>query len=159
MSLPDFNKDGYLPPGIHAASLAEVVKRFGTASEARSKQAELLRQVVEAAKSYTTIKRVLVWGSFVTNKQKPADLDYSIVVSVNHGQTKIEDEHRRFFVPSEARLRYGVDRGYLVIPDYPLEIYIEFLDFLCHTRTRRERGIVEINIRGETTSNNRGESR
>jgi hypothetical protein len=151
MSLPDFDKNGYLPPGIHAASLAEVVKRFGTGFQTRSKQAELLRQVVEAAKAYTTIKRVLVWGSFVTTKLEPADLDYSIVVSITHRQTKIKDEHHRFFVPHEARLRYGVDRGYLVIPDYPLDIYIEFMDFLCHTRERRERGIVEVNIHGETT--------
>ena len=156
MSLPDFDKDGYLPPGIHSASLAEVVKRFGTDSEARSKQAELLRQVVEAARAYTTIKRVLVWGSFVTAKYEPADLDFSIIVSITHWQTKINDEHRRFFVPHEARLRYGVDRGYLVIPDYPLDVYIEFMDFLCHTRARRERGIAEINIRGEITIDNGG---
>jgi len=111
MSLPDFDRDGYLPPGIHAASLEEVIACFGTASEARIKQAELLRQVVEAAKSYVTIKRVLVWGSFVTTKLEPADLDYSVVVSIDHWQTIIADEYRRFFVPSEARLRYGVDRG------------------------------------------------
>jgi len=39
----------------------------------------------------------------------------------------------------------------IYIPDYPLDIYIEFMDFLCHTRERRERGIVEVNIHGETT--------
>lgn len=150
MSLPDLDKDGYLPPGIHLASLVEVVGRFGPASKARNSQAELLRQVVEAAKDYATIKRVLVWGSFITTKLEPADLDFSVVVSITHWRTKIDDEHRRFFVPYEAHLRYGVDRGYLVIPDYPLDIYIEFLDFLCHTRTRRECGIVEISIRGET---------
>jgi len=149
MSLPDFDQDGYLPPGIHAASLEEVIKRFGTISQVRNRQAELLRQVVEAAKAYTTIKRVLIWGSFVTDKLEPADLDFSLVVSINHWQTKINDEHRRFFVPSEARLRYGVDRSFLILPDYPLEPYIESLDFLCHTRTKRECGIVEISIHGE----------
>lgn len=160
MSLPDFDKDGYLSPGIHAASLAEVVGRFGTASKARNKQAGLLRQVVEAAKAYTTIKRVLVWGSFVSTKPEPADLDYSVVVSIKHWRTIIADEHRRFFIPFEARLHYGVDRGYLIIPDYPLDIYIEFMNFLCHTRTEREYGIVEINIRGETTSEKvRGEQK
>ncbi|MBC8230312.1 hypothetical protein H8E77_12260, partial [bacterium] len=128
---------------------AEVVERFGTEPQARRRQAELLRQVVESAKVYPTIKRVLIWGSFVTDKLEPADLDFSVVVSITHWQTKINDEHRRFFVPHEARLRYGVDRSFLILPDYPLEPYIESLDFICHTRTRRERGIVEINIRGE----------
>lgn len=97
---------------------------------------------------------MLIWGSFVTAKPEPADLDFSVVVSITHRQTQLKDEHRRFFVPYEARLHYGVDRGYLVIPDYPLDIYIEFLDFLCHTRTKRECGIAEISIHGETISNN-----
>ena len=121
-------------------------------SEARGKQVALLRQVVEAAKAYPTIKRVLVWGSFVTAKLELGDLDFSIVISTTHWQIKINDEHRRFFIPYEARLYYGVDRAFLVLPDYPLEPYIESLDFLCRTRTKRERGIVEINIRGEITS-------
>jgi hypothetical protein len=149
MSLPDFNQDGYLPPGIYAASLAEVVERFGTASQARNRQAELLRQVVEAAKNYPIIKRVLLWGSFVTTRLEPADVDYSIVVSIDHWRTILHPEHRRFFQPFEARLFYGVDRGTLVIPDYPLEPYIERLDFLTHTRELSECGIVEISIRGE----------
>ena len=152
MPLPDFTPDGYLPHGIYAASLAEVVKRFGTASPARNRQAELLRQIVEAAKNYPTIKRVLLWGSFITTKLEPADLDYSIIVSIDHGQTILHSDHRRFFRPLEARVYYGVDRGTLVLPDYPLELYIERVHFFCHTRERSECGIVEINIHGEIVS-------
>jgi hypothetical protein len=148
--LPDFDSEAYLPPGIHAVPLAEVLRRLGVSSEARQRQGELLRQVVEAAKAYPTIKRVLVWGSFVTAKPEPGDLDYSIVVSSMYQPTHIAPEHRRFFAPFEARLHYGVDRGYLVIFDYPLETYIELVDFLCHTRHRRPCGMVEISLRGET---------
>ncbi|MFQ6042153.1 MAG: hypothetical protein ACE5PV_14950 [Candidatus Poribacteria bacterium] len=69
------------------------MKHFGSEelyhnSQSRSKQAELLRRVVEAAKAYDTIKRVLIWGSFVTAKLEPADLDFSVVVSITHWQTK-----------------------------------------------------------------------
>jgi len=71
-------------------------------------------------------------------------------VSTAHGEAHIAEEHHRFFVPFDAQLHYGVDRGYLVIPDYPLETYIELVDFLCHTRVLRPCGIVEISLRGET---------
>lgn len=150
MPIPDLNADASLPHGIHAASLAEVATRFGVGSAARERQAELLRQVVAAAGAYRTIKRVLVWGSFVTDKDEPNDLDFSIVVSVDHPQTRIDRPHRRFFVPVDARQFYGVDRNYLVIKDYPIEEYAERLDFVCRTRRKLPVGIIEISLRGES---------
>src|SRR5918998_1313619 len=106
MPVPDFEAGGFLPPGIHAASFAEVGARFGVGSEARERQAELLRLVVSAAKFYPTIKRILLWGSFVTAKREPNDLDYSLVVSITHARAQIAPEHRRFLVSHEARQFY-----------------------------------------------------
>lgn len=151
MPLPGFNgdADGLFPPGIHAASRASVAARLGTGSAARERQSELLGQIVEAATAYPTIKRVLVWGSFASTKLEPNDLDYSVVVSVDHDLTRIASEHNRFFVPFDARLFYGVDKSFLVIKDYPLEEYVERLDFLCRDRQKRPRGIIEITVRGQ----------
>jgi len=149
MAIPPLVPTGFLPPGIHAASLREVTERFGAGSEARKRQCGLLREVVEAARPYPTIKRVLLWGSFVTAKAEPADLDYSIVVGVTHPQVRIAPPHRRFFVAADARRYYGVDRGYLVIHDYPVDRYVEWIDFLYHTRTGTLCGVVEISLCGE----------
>ena len=88
---------GFLPRGINSATLSEVVERFGKGSTARAKQAELLGQVVAAVKSCSTIKRVLVWGSFVTDKPEPNDLDYSNVVSIDHRDALIAEPHRNFW--------------------------------------------------------------
>lgn len=150
MPLPEINSDGFLPPGIHAASLRETLARFGVSSPARQQKGELLRLVVEAAQSYPTIKRVLVWGSFVTAKPEPNDLDYSVVVSVYHPRAVIAPQHRRFFLPAEARQFYGVDKAYLELGDYPLITYTEQLIFLCETRRHQPCGIIEISLRGET---------
>ena len=48
--IPDFNDQGYLPPGIHPASLDEVEARFGTQSELRRVQMDSLRWLIELAK-------------------------------------------------------------------------------------------------------------
>jgi Family of unknown function (DUF6932) len=149
MPLPDFEPGGHLPPGIHTASLTEVVLRFGAGAPSRQQQSELVERIVEAARGYATIKRVLLWGSFVTDKLEPADLDYSLVVAADHHRTPIAHTHRRFFVPIDARRYYGVDRSYLVIPDYPLDYYVGKLDFLCYNRDGLPCGIVEISLRGE----------
>jgi hypothetical protein len=103
---------------------------------------------VEAALLYSTIKRVLVWGSLVTAKAEPNDLDYSLVVSVDHSQARIAVEHERFLVPFAARRYYGTDAGYLLIRDYPLEAYVERMAFVCQS-DGRPRGIVEIGLHGE----------
>lgn len=149
MPLPDLQSNGMLPPGIHAASLAEVTSRFGGRSAARARQARLLSQVVAAAIEYQTTKRVLIWGSFVTGKPAPADLDYSVVVSVDHDQTTIAEAHERFLLPVIAKRRYGVDAGYVLIRDFPVSVYVDRVHFVCMSRDGKPRGVVEINLRGE----------
>lgn len=149
MPLPALLPTGYLPPGIHAATLREVQERFGAGSNVRRRQRDLLQHVVNAAHEYASIKRVLVWGSFVSSKLEPEDLDYSLIVSIEHGRTDVQRGHRRFLVPADARRYYGVDRSYLVIKDYPLDVYAERLDFICRNREQVPRGIVEISLWGE----------
>ena len=92
---------------------------------------------------------MLVWGSFVTAKAEPADLDYSIVVSVGHRWAQGAEPHRRFLAPFEAHMHYGIDRGFLAVYDYPPVSCAESLDFMCYDRHRRPCGIVEISLRGE----------
>ncbi|MBI1929458.1 hypothetical protein HYR99_35090 [Candidatus Poribacteria bacterium] len=149
MNLPELNADGYLDGGIYLASLDEVLERFGTSTPTREQQGNLLRLIVESAKKYPTIKRVLIWGSFVSAKLEPGDLDYSIVVDPRHRLVTIEPEDRRFFIQPDARIHYGADVGYLVIHEYPLEYYFQILELICHDRNDQPRGILEVNCHGE----------
>ena len=72
--IPDFNDDGYLPPGIHGASLDEIATRFGHEPELRRVQMESLRWLVDFARR-VGVRRVIVNGSFVTDKWEPIDID------------------------------------------------------------------------------------
>jgi len=49
--IPDFNDDGYLPAGIHPATLEEIAARFGLEPELRRVQTESLRWLVDLAKA------------------------------------------------------------------------------------------------------------
>jgi hypothetical protein len=40
--IPEFNDDGYLPPGIHTVTLEEIAARFGQESETRRAQMQSL---------------------------------------------------------------------------------------------------------------------
>jgi len=72
--IPDFDEHGYLPPGIHRATLDEVEQRFGRQSEIRRVQMESLQWLVEAAVR-AGIQRLVVNGSFVTDALEPNDVD------------------------------------------------------------------------------------
>jgi len=72
--IPPFNEHGYLPPGIHSATLDEVESRFGCGSELRRVQLESLRWLVDLAGRAGAV-RLIINGSFVTDVIEPQDVD------------------------------------------------------------------------------------
>ena len=72
--IPPFNEFGYLPPGIHPATLDEVDTRFGRISELRRVQMESVRWMVELAIK-AGVQRIVLNGSFVTDIMEPGDVD------------------------------------------------------------------------------------
>ncbi len=66
--IPEFDENGYLPPGIYPASLDEVEARFAGGSEIRCAEMESLRWLVELAKK-AGVRRLIINGSFVTNRR------------------------------------------------------------------------------------------
>jgi hypothetical protein len=77
--IPPFNDDGYLPPGIYQASLAEIEARFGQESEIRHVQMESIRWLVDLAMR-AGVRRVVLNGSFVTDIIEPNDVDCVLLV-------------------------------------------------------------------------------
>ncbi len=77
--IPPFNNDGYLPPGIHPATLEEIAVRFGQESELRQVQMESLGWLVDLARR-AGAERLVVNGSFVTDKLEPNDVDCVILI-------------------------------------------------------------------------------
>lgn len=74
MSIPAFRDDGCLPPGVHLATLDEVRARFGESNERRR---ELMQRVVDWGDLAHAVqaRRLLLAGSFVTEKGSPNDVD------------------------------------------------------------------------------------
>jgi hypothetical protein len=77
--IPECNDDGYLPAGIHPASVDEIAARFGQESELRQAQMESLRWLVDLARR-AGVRRIVVNGSFVTDKLEPNDVDCVLLI-------------------------------------------------------------------------------
>lgn len=63
MPLPDFNAEGDLPHGIHAATWDEVSRRFGGQVGQRDLCTRHLAHVYELAKRTEGLKRLVIFGS------------------------------------------------------------------------------------------------
>jgi len=77
--IPPFDDEGYLPPGIHLATVEEIRARFGQESELRRVQMESLCWLVDVARR-AGVQRIVVNGSFVTDKLEPNDVDCVLLV-------------------------------------------------------------------------------
>ena len=86
MSLPASLPTGYLPPGIYRATLEEIVARFGAATPRRQTLAARLQMLLLLARATGRLHRAFVWGSFVTEKPFPGDLDVFLLMQAGFDQ-------------------------------------------------------------------------
>ena len=130
--IPEFNDDGYLPPGIHPATLDEIAARFGQENELPQVQMQSLRWLVDLARR-AGVQRIIVNGSFVTEKYEPNDVDCLLLIAPGFpSDTSAEAELRRGlpFIHAElleqadlevmvdtifARTRYGTHKGMIEV--------------------------------------------
>ena len=80
MLLPPFENTGDLPAGLHRAPLREVLARFGAGTARRQEVAARLLRVYESARATDGLARFIIFGSFVTSKPDPNDVDIILVM-------------------------------------------------------------------------------
>jgi len=77
---PNFNDSGDLPPGIHRATLNEVIEHFGKGAPQRRAVARRLAHIYTLAAQTGHLARFIIFGSFVTAKANPGDVDIFILM-------------------------------------------------------------------------------
>ena len=89
--IPSYNEFGYLPPGVHPATLDEIDACFGQLSEIRRVQMESVRWMVDLAKR-AGVQRIILNGSFVTDIIEPIDVDCVLLAAVSTTDLDAEEE-------------------------------------------------------------------
>ena len=97
MPLPEFNEAGDLPTGVHDASLAESVARFGRGYDRRKLLARRLERIHQIASQTGHLARFVVFGSFVTDKHEPNDVDVFMIMDDNFDMGSLVGEARLLF--------------------------------------------------------------
>ena len=94
--IPAFDDYGNLPQGIHRATFDDVCNRFGKSSPEREVETKELSRFLDWARQMG-VKRVILNGSFITEKVAPNDVDLGVLPDArSHGDllAMLRDEDR-----------------------------------------------------------------
>jgi predicted nucleotidyltransferase len=143
--IPEFQKDGNLPKGLHKATLQEVREIFGTGSARRKLLIGNLENIIELAKSTGKLERVIVWGSFVSTKEFPQDLDLLLIMRDDFDVSANAPEVRKVFDYAQGRIAFNADIFWSksLIGEEAINLWLETYQW---TRDFESRGIVEVMI-------------
>lgn len=144
MALPEFNEQGDLPPGVYSVTFSEVIARFGIGSRQREAVTARLRRIHDLALATGALARMIIFGSYVTGKLEPNDVDVILIMRDDFRseacspETLVLFDHRRAAAELEASVFWI----------RPALLLTETLDqFVLRWQIKREggtRGIVEV---------------
>jgi hypothetical protein len=107
LALPAFNEEGDLPPGVHRATMPEILDRFGQGSVQRRAVADRLNRIYQLVASTGHLARFVVFGSFVTAEEEPNDVDIVLLMEDSFDLASVTDEAALVFQHMEADAYFG----------------------------------------------------
>ena len=106
-ALPAFNEEGELPPGVYRSTLSSVLERFGQGTIQRRAVADRLKRIYQLATSTGHLARFVIFGSFVTAKAEPRDVDIILIMEDAFDLTTVTGEAALVFHHMEAEAHFG----------------------------------------------------
>ncbi len=100
---PAFDNDGDLPVRIHQATLAETLQYFGARTPQRKRIGQQLEHIFKLANSTGQVARFIVFGSFVTAKPAPGDVDIFLLMEDTFDVDQVDGEAALIFDHQEAQ--------------------------------------------------------
>jgi hypothetical protein len=106
-SLPPLGKDGDLPAGTYRATLRETLRRFGKGSRQRVAVAQRLERIYRISLGTGQLARFVVFGSFVSAKREPADVDVFLLMKDTFDMGQVTGEARVLLDHAVAQAHFG----------------------------------------------------
>lgn len=143
--IPKFEKGGNLPKGVHKATLDEVREIFGASSARRKWLIRNLEKIIDLAKTTGRLERVIVWGSFVSNKELPQDTDLLLIMKEDFVVDKMDLKVKKVFDYVQGRIAFNADIFWTKssIGEEMINLWLETYQI---PRDFESRGIVEVII-------------
>ena len=140
---PEFDSNGDLPIGIHQATLAEILQHFSTGTLQRERVGQRLERIFILANSTRQVARFIVFGSFVTAKPVPGDVDIFLLMEDSFDVTQVHGEAALVFDLQKAQDVLGASI-YWIRKQVIFSNEREVVEGWQVKRDKSRRGIVEV---------------
>lgn len=144
MPLPQFAETGDLLEGVYQATIDEVVARFGEETPQRQTVTARLLRIYHLAKATGKLERLIIFGSYVTDKPEPNDVDVVLVMRDDFALSECDEETRLLFDHLQAAETFGASIFWIRPSMLILETLDEFIAYWQIKRDNTRRGIVEV---------------
>lgn len=143
MPLPPLTETGDLPLGVHTAFLKDILNRFGVSTGQRKAVGARLERVYHVARATGHLARFIVFGSFVTTKPEPNDVDVFLLMEDTFDASRLVGEAQVLFDHGAAQALFGASVFWLRRLA-ALEGEQKTIEYWQVKRGSGRRGIVEI---------------
>jgi hypothetical protein len=140
---PDFNEHGDLPVGIYQATLTEVIKQFGSKTLQRRIVGQRLARIYDLTQSTGQVARFIIYGSFITTKPSPNDVDVFLLMSDTFDKSQMPVEIAAIFDHLTTENNIGVSVFWMRRISI-LDSEQELVEHWQIKRDKTRRGIVEV---------------
>ena len=120
-------------------------KRFGTATPRRQFLFGRLQDLVNDLVSTGSVKRIYLFGSFVSRKSSPNDIDLLVVMEAGFTTAQLSGRVSEVFQHDLCRIRYHANVFWVteVIGDERID---DLLDVFSRNREKQQRPIIEVKV-------------
>ena len=118
---------------------------FGTGSAKRKLLIGNLENIIELAKSTGKLERVIIWGSFISNKDFPQDIDLLLIMRGDFDVDSNPPQVKGVFDYVQGRIAFNADIFWTKssIGEEAIDLWLETYQM---ARDFESRGIVEVTI-------------
>ena len=104
-----------------------------------------LERIIELAEDTGGLERVVIWGSFVSNKEFPNDIDLLLVMKPDFRVDEVKPAAASVFDHTKAKIAFSADIFWAKssIGETTLDMWLETYQL---TRDFESRGIIEVDI-------------
>ena len=143
--IPPFNELGELPVAVHTVTLEECLERFGKGTEQRRRVTARLIEICDLAKATGKLDKMIIFGSYVTAKQAPRDVDIILLMKDDFDVETCSPSVQCLFDHAESDRRFGASI-FWIRP--AMLVLVEALNaFIARWQLKRDggrRGILEV---------------
>ena len=144
MPLPDFTPSGDLPKSVHQATIDEVITRFGGGTSRRQTVTARLQRIYQLAKHTGKLQRLIIFGSYITAKPEPNDIDVVLIFDDDFDITACDEETKMLLDHQQATEAFGGSIFWIRPSLLFLQTLDEFIEGWQVKRDETRRSIVEV---------------